>query len=251
MPDTYRADAAPSAAGAGRTRSPLRAPPALARRQGCATSKSTTYPTWDAGWSRLRILRDAERRHRAQARRGDAVLPRQPRSAHRRCRTAICFTSISAMAITQAARSGEKARRAVHRPRSLQERQRHARSPDRRRAAAAGRRALSRLPARERHRGAAGRRRVHRDDASGARPAGGRDMRAEAHRRAVLAVRGRAATSCSSPAASASSIYPGRCARRRRPCSRTPTSPCTGRRSRARTPTSSSRARRPRQPSST
>ena len=51
----------------------------------------------------------------------------------------------------------------VHRPRPLQGDQRHARPRRRRRAAARRCRAPARLPARGRHRGAPGRRRVHRD----------------------------------------------------------------------------------------
>ena len=181
-----RGDGAPSAAGAGGARGPLRAPPARARRR-AARLRSALCAQSGRGRSRVRILRAAERRHRAQAGRGDAVLPRQPRPAH----------VAPEPQPVQRAPGGRpdpcraprrEARGAVPRPRPLQERQRHPRPPDRRRAAAAGRPALSRLPARERYRGAAGRGRVHRDDASGARRAGGGHLRAEADRRAVQPV---------------------------------------------------------------
>ena len=81
---------------------------------------------------------------------------------------------------------GHQSRRPVHRPRQLQERQRHARPRRRRPAAAGGRRAAPVVHARRRRPVAAGRRRIHRHDGGRAQPGRGRD-RVPADRRRVRA----------------------------------------------------------------
>ena len=96
-------------------------------------------------------------------------------------------------AIAQAKRSGRRVGRAVHRPRPLQERERHAGPPHRRRAAEARDRGAVGRAARNRPARAPGRRRVHGDRRGLRRPRGARADRAEAARRDRAAVRDRRA----------------------------------------------------------
>ena len=117
----------------------------------------------------------------------------------------------------QALARGEKARGAVHRSRPLQERQRHARTSGRRRAAVRGDQAPANGGARRRHGGAARRRRVRHHSAR--RAADRRDRACGPHHRLDLRIvrRPRAIRSSSAPASASPS---------RRPTATNPTSFC-------------------------
>ncbi|KAF1858284.1 hypothetical protein Lal_00014785 [Lupinus albus] len=129
---------------------------------------------------RLRVLRH----HQGQGIAGQAGSPGAPRPAHGPAEPPAVPRPPAACDGARGARRAP-ARGDVHRPGPLQDRQRHARPPRRRRAAETGRRPAVALPARRRHAGPAGRRRIHR--AAGRR--GRRARRAPGGGKADAAVR--------------------------------------------------------------
>ena len=116
---------------------------------------------------------------------------------HARCADRPAEPPAAAGAVGAGDRSGEAQRpprrRALHRPRPLQERQRHARPPDRRRAAQAGDRVAVRRAARDRPAGAPRRRRIHGHRRGLRRCRGAEPHRAEAAGRDRAAVPDRGA----------------------------------------------------------